>query len=166
MSIAHSFRTKTRTMNTVSQGVVQFQEGTLNIGSLNSPCLPKMAKPHICLMLASPTFLSLCLVCTHGMLVMDMLAHSPPLPLVIDYLYFDDTTADGDITFALEQRDCMRYSHPVTYSDHRGISNSGIPNYGVIDQDSSSVLIIPASQASTPRRARRRRVMVLVLVAR
>jgi hypothetical protein len=39
---------------------------------------------------------------------MDMLAHSPPLPLVIDYL--DDITADeeGGIIFALEQRDRVR----------------------------------------------------------
>ena len=39
---------------------------------------------------------------------MDMLTHSPPLPLVIDYL--DDITADeeGGIIFALEQRDRVR----------------------------------------------------------
>jgi hypothetical protein len=68
---------------------------------------------HVCqrwrgLILGSPTYLGLCLVCTHGTPVMDMLTHSPPLPLVIDYL--DDITADeeGGIIFALEQRDRVR----------------------------------------------------------
>jgi hypothetical protein len=68
---------------------------------------------HVCqrwrgLILGSPTYLGLCLVCTHGTPVMDMLAHSPPLPLVVDYL--DDITADEEegIIFALEQRDRVR----------------------------------------------------------
>jgi hypothetical protein len=39
-----------------------------------------------------------------------MLAHSPPLPLVIDYYYDDDITAEDEeaITLALEQRDRVR----------------------------------------------------------
>jgi hypothetical protein len=68
---------------------------------------------HVCrrwrgLILGSPTYLGLCLVCTHGTPVMDMLTHSPPLPLVIDYL--DEITADeeGGMIFALEQRDRVR----------------------------------------------------------
>ena len=38
------------------------------------------------LIFGSASFLGLCLVCTHGTPVADMLAHSPPFPLVIDYL--------------------------------------------------------------------------------
>jgi hypothetical protein len=45
---------------------------------------------HVCprwrnLILASSSYLGLCLVCTKGTPVADMLAHSPPLPLVVDY---------------------------------------------------------------------------------
>ena len=36
------------------------------------------------LILGSPSYLSLCLFCTYGSPLADMLAHSPPLPLVID----------------------------------------------------------------------------------
>jgi hypothetical protein len=74
---------------------------------------------HVCqrwrgLMLGSASYLRLCLVCTNGIPVVDMLAHSPPLPLVIDYGYFDH---DGDlieedeeeIILALEQRERVRY---------------------------------------------------------
>jgi hypothetical protein len=65
-------------------------------------------------MLGSASYLRLCLVCTNGIPVVDMLAHSPPLPLVIDYGYFDH---DGDlieedeeeIILALEQRERVRY---------------------------------------------------------
>src|SRR5437879_4200829 len=46
---------------------------------------------HVCqrwryLVFSSASHLDLCLVCTHGTPVADMLAHSPPLPLVIAYL--------------------------------------------------------------------------------
>jgi len=46
---------------------------------------------HVCrrwryLILGSASHLGLCLVCTYGTPVADMLAHSPPLPLVIDYV--------------------------------------------------------------------------------
>ena len=44
-----------------------------------------------------------------------MLAHSPPLPLVIDYLCFDgndlDEEEEQDIILALEQRERVRYIH-------------------------------------------------------
>ena len=52
---------------------------------------------HVCrrwryLILGSASHLGLCLVCTYGTPVADMLAHSPPLPLVIDYVddYIND----------------------------------------------------------------------------
>ena len=65
---------------------------------------------HVCrrwrnVALGSPFHLGLCLVCTFGTPVADMLAHSPPLPLIIDYSYADwDITAEEEerIVFALE----------------------------------------------------------------
>ena len=59
------------------------------------------------LILGSPSFLGLYLVCTFGTPVAEMLAHSPPLPLVIDYLDHEDwnlTAEDEEGVFlALEQ---------------------------------------------------------------
>jgi hypothetical protein len=57
---------------------------------------------------ASPIRLDLQLVCTYGTPVADMLAHSPPLPLIIYYLRrnFDPTVQDElNILLALEHRD-------------------------------------------------------------
>jgi hypothetical protein len=39
-----------------------------------------------CLILGSVSYLGLCLVCKNSTPVADMLAHSPPLPLIIDYV--------------------------------------------------------------------------------
>src|ERR1700761_4506324 len=66
---------------------------------------------HVCqrwrnLILGSASHLRLSLLCTEGTPVADMLAHSPPLPLVIDYFdKYDDITAEdeGGMTLALEQ---------------------------------------------------------------
>jgi hypothetical protein len=69
---------------------------------------------HVCqrwrnLILGSASYLGLCLVCTYGTPVADMLAHSPPLPLVIDYKDADITAEDEEaIILALEQRDRVR----------------------------------------------------------
>jgi hypothetical protein len=68
---------------------------------------------HVCqrwrnLMLGSASYLGLCLVCTKGTPVADMLAHSPPLPLVVDYYYEDsnmNTEDEEGLILALEQRD-------------------------------------------------------------
>jgi len=63
------------------------------------------------LIFASTSHLGLHLHCTYGTPVTDMLAHSPPLPLVIDYPDEDrDTTAeDRDaVLFALQHRDRVR----------------------------------------------------------
>ena len=65
--------------------------------------------------LGSSSYLGLCLVCTYGTPVADMLTHSPPLPLVVDY-YDDDDDKDCDITeedeegiiLALRQRHRVR----------------------------------------------------------
>ena len=70
---------------------------------------------HICqrwrnVILGSASYLNLCLLCTLGTPVAQMLAHSPPLPLVIDYIDLDrDITANEEgIFLALEQRDRVR----------------------------------------------------------
>ena len=69
---------------------------------------------HVCqrwrdLILGSASYLGLCLVCTSGTPVADMLVHSPPLPLVIDYLSDDITASDEEaVILALSQRDRVR----------------------------------------------------------
>ena len=70
---------------------------------------------HVCqrwrkLILWSSSYLGVYLVCSKGTPVADMLAHSPPLPLVVDYFrepeYSDIATEDEEgLSFALEQRD-------------------------------------------------------------
>ena len=60
------------------------------------------------LILASTSHLGLSLVCTRGTPVAKMLAHSPPLPIIIDHLGSDrDITSDDKkgIMLALQHRD-------------------------------------------------------------
>ena len=73
---------------------------------------------HVCqrwrnVILGSPIHLGLSLVCTWGMPVADILAHSPPFPLVIEYTDAEENrevTAEDEkgIILALEQRDRVR----------------------------------------------------------
>ncbi|KAN0109732.1 hypothetical protein V8E52_008979 [Russula decolorans] len=71
---------------------------------------------HVCqrwrnVILGSASYLRLCLVCTPGTPVADMLDHSPPLPLIIDCSEEDyDITAEDEegIILSLEQRDRVR----------------------------------------------------------
>ena len=71
---------------------------------------------HVCrrwrsLIFGSASYLALCLVCTIGTPVADMLAHSPPLPIIIDYDGGDkgiSTRDEEGITLALERRDRVR----------------------------------------------------------
>jgi hypothetical protein len=69
---------------------------------------------HVCqrwrkVLLESASYLELSLVCTNGTPVADMLAHSPPLPLLIDHISHDITTEDEEgIIFALKQRHRVR----------------------------------------------------------
>ena len=68
---------------------------------------------HVCrrwrhLILGSASHLGLCLVCTRATPVADMLAHSPPLPLIIDHDYENDELAAKDeegILLALRHHD-------------------------------------------------------------
>jgi len=60
------------------------------------------------LILASPSYLGLRLVCTYGTPIAKMLAHSPPLPLIIDYIneHRRITAKDANgILLALNHRD-------------------------------------------------------------
>jgi hypothetical protein len=62
-------------------------------------------------MLRSASYLGLCLVCTRGTPVADMLAHSPPLPLIIDHINQDPVTTAEDeegILLALQHHDRVR----------------------------------------------------------
>ena len=69
---------------------------------------------HVCqrwrkVLLDSASYLELSLVCTNGTPVADMLAHSPPLSLLIDYRPPDITTGDEDgIILAFKHRDRVR----------------------------------------------------------
>ena len=69
---------------------------------------------HVCqrwryTLLGSASYLGISLVCTYGTPLADMLAHSPPLPLVIDYYSVKnrDITAEDEerLILALENRD-------------------------------------------------------------
>ncbi|KAH9981791.1 hypothetical protein BJV74DRAFT_65526 [Russula compacta] len=71
---------------------------------------------HVCrrwryLILGSASHLGLRLICTHGTPVADMLAHSPPLPLVIDHVRgYPEMTAEDEegILLALRHRSRIR----------------------------------------------------------
>jgi hypothetical protein len=71
---------------------------------------------HVCqrwrnLTLGSASHLGLSLVCTNGTPVENMLAHSPPLPLTVDYRSEDSITAEDEegLLLALEQRHRVRH---------------------------------------------------------
>jgi hypothetical protein len=71
---------------------------------------------HVCqrwrnLILASSSYLGLCLVCTKGTPVADMLARSPALPLIVDYYYEESNINAEDeerLILALEQHGRVR----------------------------------------------------------
>ena len=71
---------------------------------------------HVCrrwryIILGSVSHLGLCLHCTYGTPVADMLAYSPPLPLIVDYLdeHHNITAEDkAGMMLALQQRDRVR----------------------------------------------------------
>jgi len=75
---------------------------------------------HVCrrwrhLILASPSHLGLCLLCAPGTPVVDMLAHSPPFPIIIDHFHRDMDSGDRmtandveGIILALKHRNRVR----------------------------------------------------------
>ena len=103
---------------------------------------------HVCrrwrsLILASSSYLSLSLVCTYGTPVADMLAHSPPLPLVINFNIDRNLTAKDEeaMIFALKQRDRIRRVRvqaldvqKFAMAMERRISDHGMPDYGTVDR--------------------------------
>jgi hypothetical protein len=71
---------------------------------------------HVCrlwrnIILESPSRLNLRLFCTNAVPVADMLAHSPPLPITIDYHTHWEITAEDEsgILLALSHRDRVRH---------------------------------------------------------
>jgi hypothetical protein len=120
---------------------------------------------HVCqrwrnLILGSASYLGLCLVCTYGTPVADMLAHSPPLPLVIDYQDTEITADDEEaMILALEQRDrvrCIRLNIPVLKLQKLITTIDGeypILEYlilGDLPEERRTVLILPET-LETPR---------------
>jgi hypothetical protein len=69
--------------------------------------LTQVCRRWRCLVLASAFHLDLCILCTYGTPIADVLAHSPPFPLILDFLdeHREITTADEDgILFVLQQQ--------------------------------------------------------------
>jgi len=81
--------------------------------------LVKVCRRWRSLILGSASHLGLCLICTHGTPVADMLAHSPPLPLIIHHGDKNhELTAEEEegIMLALQHRDrvrCIYLKKPV-----------------------------------------------------
>jgi hypothetical protein len=113
---------------------------------------------HVCqrwrnLILGSASYLGLCLVCTYGTPVADMLAHSPPLPLVIDYDDTDITAEDEEaIILALAERNRVqriRFNIPVLKLQKLIMAIDG--EYPILEylilvdppEDKRTVLILP-----------------------
>ena len=71
---------------------------------------------HVCqrwrnVILRSPSYLGVSLVCTNGTPISDMLSHSPPLPLVIDYQIGEDGISEENeegAIFSLKQYNRVR----------------------------------------------------------
>lgn len=113
--------------------------------------LPEMAKHNTCIVVL--LYLGPCPVCSNGTPVADMVAHSPPLPLVVD-CYHKDSDIDAEdeevLVLALEQRDRVRCTHlrighsecaGVHHDHHRGIPNPGIPS--IISFIKSTAFVLP-----------------------
>ena len=114
---------------------------------------------HVCqrwrnVILGSASYLGVSLVCTVGTPVADMLAHSPPLTLVIDYFHRDrDITEDEEgAILALKHRDRVRHVRictPVTSLQKLiAVMDEEYPilEYLIIwppTEDTSTVLILP-----------------------
>ncbi|KAH9955693.1 hypothetical protein BC827DRAFT_1386300 [Russula dissimulans] len=73
--------------------------------------LVRVCKRWRCLIFGSASYLGLSLLCTYGTPIADMLAHSPPLPLTIDYVDEDrNITAEDErvISLALQHHGRVR----------------------------------------------------------
>ncbi len=114
---------------------------------------------HVCerwrnLILGSASYLGVCLVCTIGTPVADMLAQSPPLPLIIDSISEDGITAEDEeaIVLALEQRDRIRRIRLIApYLDLQKLAMAMDEEYPILEylilmiskRNTSTVLVLP-----------------------
>ena len=117
---------------------------------------------HVCqrwrsIILGSASYLGVSLVCTYGTPVADMLAHSPPFPLIIDYNEKGRDIATDDeegIILALKQHDRVlrvRLNISVPVSSQRKFIAAMDEEYpileclliGVPDEDVGTILICP-----------------------
>ena len=112
---------------------------------------------HVCqrwrnVILGSASYLGVSLVCTNGTPVADMLAHSPPLPLVIDYTELISAEDVEEAVLALKQRDRVlrvRFYMPVT--NLQKLIATMDEEYPILEyliiaplyEDTSTVLILP-----------------------
>ena len=116
---------------------------------------------HVCqrwrnIVLGSAVYLGVSLVCTTGTPVADMLAHSPPLPLIIDYLLDDDDDIapqdEKGAILAFMQRDRVRRVRLAMHAANlqklvKAMDDEyPIMEYLIIrlpEEDKSSILIFP-----------------------
>ena len=113
---------------------------------------------HVCrrwreLILGSASYLELFIVCINGTPVADMLAHSPPLPLVIDYRSHDITTEDEEaIILALKQCNRVRrIRFDLSFTSLRKIIVAIAEEYPILEymlielqvEDNSTILRLP-----------------------
>ena len=107
------------------------------------------------LIFGSASYLGLALVCARGTPITDMLAHSPPLPLVVDFFddNFDITAEDEEgVILALNQRDRVhRVRLCILASSLQKIIVAMDEEYPILEylilmplkEDTSSILILP-----------------------
>ena len=113
---------------------------------------------HVCqrwrnVVLGSASYLGVSLVCTYGTPVAVMLAHSPPLPLVIDYCHGDrDITKDEGAILALKHRDRVRHVRLfIPVASLQKLIAAMDEEYPILEyliiwpprEDTSTVLILP-----------------------
>ena len=112
---------------------------------------------HVCqrwrdVILGSASYLGVSLVCTHGTPVADMLAHSPHLPLIIDYRRPDEDDDEDGVILALKQYDCVRrVRFMMSVRRLQNIVAAMDDEYSILeyliiwptDEDKSSILIFP-----------------------
>ena len=113
---------------------------------------------HVCrrwrnVILGSASYLGVSLVCTYGTPVADMLAHSPPLPLVIDYscVNRNNTEDEERAILALKRRDRVRRVRLMVVTSLQKPIASMDEEYPFLEcliifppiEDTSTVLILP-----------------------
>ena len=114
---------------------------------------------HVChrwrsILLGSASYLGISLVCTYGTPVAEMLAHSPPLPLVVDfYRKSRDISAEDEeqIILTLKHRDRLSRVRLVTKLQKLTLAMD--EEYPILDylivvtpiEDNSTILILPES---------------------